>query len=1034
MRQFRCLSLFVLLVALSANAVAAAPSVDAEVAAVRVLITGGKNDQAEKDARALLARVEQQHGPEDTRVATVLEVLIEALIGNGKGAADDAVALATRAQTIRDKATPEGDPSRAYALDAWVKLRVDRGEYDQALAPAEQALKLREDARVDEALIARSLSSVGLARFYRQEFDQATIVDARALEILERLHGPEHPDTLNALNALATDEMRTGLLQRAREHLERLVATNTKLYGPEHLKTGAALTNLAIVHKDMGDYVSARPLFMRAIAIKEKTLGPEHRRLVIDLQNLAVLERELGNDRAAQPILERCLRLLEKAYGENHPDVANIHADLSITARRLGDRKTARVHAEKAVAIDRATGDEHSPDYGADLITLGSLELVEGRLEQARALFEQALPIMSARMGDEHPYTIVNLINLAQVNHGLRDYARAAPYVERVWRIASTRLVVYDPWYLDALLLRAEHAAGLRRYAEAAEIALQATTLAREQMLLNLRTLPESDALRYVNSRPSGATAPMGLPGSVIDTRATAFWEAALQSRALVLNELFARREAAHADPEAAKAHAAWVAANQAYARQLVVGYRDPEQRRALDDARATLDRAETSLAEASAEFRAARHREATRVDDIAKALPERTALVAYWRMDTTRSELRDGRGRSYRLGAFVLVDRAARPRFVDLGDAATLDALADTWRKAVMAEATGGDAKATRAAGETLRVKLWDPVARLLRDPARVLIVPDGAALQISFAALPSEDGFLVEHSPPLHLIDDERDLLTTRGARGEGLLALGGPDFDLGGGGEPGARALLRDGPCRSLGHASFAPLPQAAVEARDVAAVWQDSGRAQAIVLTGGDATEEAFKQAAAGKRVLHLATHGIVTDTCAPEAGATRGLSVSNGDASSKLDDDAAPLSLYGLALAGANARATRENQDDGVLTAEEIAALDLRAAEWVVLSSCDSARGAIASGEGMLGLRRAVRVAGAGTSIMSLWPVEDNATRAWMEDLYQARLRDGRDTADAMWQAHRAFLAARRKAGESTAPFFWGAFVASGDWH
>ena len=142
----------------------------------------------------------------------------------------------------------------------------------------------------------------------------------------------------------------------------------------------------------------------------------------------------------------------------------------------------------------------------------------------------------------------------------------------------------------------------------------------------------------------------------------------------------------------------------------------------------------------------------------------------------------------------------------------------------------------------------------------------------------------------------------------------------------------------------------------------------------------------------------------------------------------------PLLLSGFALAGANRRtAAAPGEEDGILTAEEIAGLDLTGTEWAVLSACESGLGAIAAGEGVLGLRRAFQIAGARTVIMSLWPVEDEATHRWMKALYEHRLLDHMSTAESVQQASLDLLHARRAAGESTHPFFWAGFVAAGDW-
>ena len=141
-----------------------------------------------------------------------------------------------------------------------------------------------------------------------------------------------------------------------------------------------------------------------------------------------------------------------------------------------------------------------------------------------------------------------------------------------------------------------------------------------------------------------------------------------------------------------------------------------------------------------------------------------------------------------------------------------------------------------------------------------------------------------------------------------------------------------------------------------------------------------------------------------------------------------------LLLSGLALAGANLRATtKPNEEDGILTAQEVASLDLSSVEWVVLSACDTGLGRMQAGEGVLGLRRAFQIAGAATVIMSLWEVEDRAARQWMNALYAARLKGHAGTADAVRQAGLTVLRERRAQARSTHPYYWAAFVAAGDW-
>jgi CHAT domain-containing protein len=134
------------------------------------------------------------------------------------------------------------------------------------------------------------------------------------------------------------------------------------------------------------------------------------------------------------------------------------------------------------------------------------------------------------------------------------------------------------------------------------------------------------------------------------------------------------------------------------------------------------------------------------------------------------------------------------------------------------------------------------------------------------------------------------------------------------------------------------------------------------------------------------------------------------------------------------LSGANRRRTAApDEEDGILTAEEIAALDLRGLDWAVLSGCDTGVGEVRAGEGVFGLRRAFQIAGARTVIMSLWPVEDEDTRRWMTSVYDHRFARGAGTAEAVRTASLDQLRRRRQAGLSTHPFYWAGFIAAGDW-
>ena len=132
---------------------------------------------------------------------------------------------------------------------------------------------------------------------------------------------------------------------------------------------------------------------------------------------------------------------------------------------------------------------------------------------------------------------------------------------------------------------------------------------------------------------------------------------------------------------------------------------------------------------------------------------------------------------------------------------------------------------------------------------------------------------------------------------------------------------------------------------------------------------------------------------------------------------------------GLALPGANWMSKQftppPDAEDGLLTAEDVAGLNLLDTELVVLSACETGLGKVHAGEGVFGLRRAFVLAGAKTLVMSLWKVPDETTRRLMLDFYR-RLLAGASRAEALRQAQ---LAVRK---DHPYPFHWGAFILQGD--
>jgi CHAT domain-containing protein len=381
-----------------------------------------------------------------------------------------------------------------------------------------------------------------------------------------------------------------------------------------------------------------------------------------------------------------------------------------------------------------------------------------------------------------------------------------------------------------------------------------------------------------------------------------------------------------------------------------------------------------------------------------------------------------------WRYVAYVL-PAGGKPAWADLGPADPIDELVVEARRE-LARADPRYAEVARA----LDAQVMQPIRRLLGDARDVYLSPDGALNLVPFAALVDEDGRFLVSRYRFTWLTSGRDLLRLDApdAPRSGPVILAGPDYGRGGRAGAGGRgAAARGAHSLDLRGVRFAPLPGAAREGRELTALVPG-----ARLLTAGAATEASVK-ALRGPRILHVATHGFFLDELPRGPGRTRGRGRGAEPIAGDADDDAHdggggdgdqdedPLLRSGLALAGANAR--RSGGEDGILTALEVTGLDLRGTKLVALSACETAVGEATSGSGVYGLRSALMLAGAESQVMSLWKVDDEATRLLMDDYYR-RLGAGGGRSDALREAQLALLARARTAH----PFYWAAWIASGD--
>jgi CHAT domain-containing protein/Tfp pilus assembly protein PilF len=991
---------------------------------IRRQLTAANYAAAESGARALVASLEGTQ-PESLDLVRALDLLVQALVEGGKPADPAALPSARRAVALAETLTGPEDPAVAGSLANLGLVLRRQGKLDEARAAYERALRIRERALgPDHPEVARVLAALSALASNAGDFARARELGERALRIAERSGDP-------LVVAVAANNLALALYQLndhegSKRRLEQTLQAYERALGPEHPEVGKTLSNLANVVSEAGDLAEARRLYERAIAIQEKRQGPDHPDVALNVNNLGDVFYLVGDFETSAALFERARRTLERVYGPDHTRVAMAMGNLAQVRGAQGREEEAQRLYRRALAIrEKAVGPEH-PSLVYTLTGFAELQARLGRRSEARTLFDRSLRIAESGFGADHPATALALQGRGDLDLKEGRLADAEASIRRALGIRTGLLGPDHPLVAESRASLSLVLARTGRQPEAFDTALEAERVSRAHLQITAQALAERQALSYAAHRVSGAD----LALSMLATRARAdandvrrAWDAIVRARALVLEEMTWRRRLAAASHDAAVVQ---LAQDLASTRQRVAGLlvrhaADPASRERIAAALAARDAAERALAEQSAEFRTEQAHARTGIAEASASLSPQAALVAYVRFH--RSSLGDGQPDRDEYLAFVARGDGKGPFVVPLGSAPPIDERIRQWRAAIAAEIESGRPTLTSerlhaAVGTAVRRLIWDPLRAALTGQTEIFIVPAGPLHLVNWAALPDGGGrYLVEGPQLIHYLSSERDLSRPDTAVGDGLLLVDNPAFEQSRRAPgPTRRGTAAAPACTGLGSLRFDPLPASRLEGEAIATLWRSLKDGEdAERLTGTDATEAQVRVRIAGSRVVHFATHGFFLGAwCGPSATARQH-----------------PLVLAGLALAGANRRDTRVPADDGVLLAEEIVALDLHGTEWAVLSACDTGAGIVTAGEELFGLRRAFQIAGARTVIVSLWPVDDDTTRFWMNAVYRARFVDQASTAKAIRTATVRTIAARRARRQSTHPAYWGAFVAAG---
>ena len=968
-----------------------------------------------------------------------------------------------RAVKIRVEVLGELHPETATSvLHRGRYLQVIGDEY-RAMSDLRRVLATRE--RVFERphpAVAQALVAIGDLLADNRDPLGARPYFERALAIQERTLGPADPEIAASLLGIAKALAAVGDTRDAVDRARQALAIREKALDHANPMVAEALIAVAELEHQAGDDAASEPRYERALALFEEIYDKKHPRVADACEAWALARRDRRDLKGAKELLERALDIRESAFGVSHPDVGRTLNELVwvddkrsfLTVKRLGRAGTIfeASYGPGHPALAQCRRDLALTNWwwgAGDSIVVADALRAEAERQRLLVTALSSLPERQA-------------LALAARTPRSLDLALSTSLTEGVDRmlqsLISSRGLVLDELgarRLGALDSDSTSAPLEARFREASGRLASLMVRAHGQQSTQLYRQLVNEAVRD-REQAEGA---LGVRAGALGDRARmhriglAEVKAALPpGSAMVSFVRYQRYEYVPAKSE--EQIAADAARNPKPGKgEIALGgnkeFMDPSLVRYVRTSRPPFNTGETRLVPSYLAIVTSRDTPQTPVG--------KGMWAKFKRAVNDRLTGEEAGGATRLLGA------------VRLGDAVEIDSLVARW----VDVASHGPSRmmpkradeAILSVGQALRERIWEPVVKVLAlrgggltlrkagplGPSdHVFVVPDGSLQLLNFAALPAADGsYLIEHGPLIHLLSAERDLVLAAASPGAGrkLLAFGGANFDDACATETPTVRLTDDSPlsrgtpwCEDFGSLQFAALPATSAEVAEIGGLWRaqgDSIAGEAVILTGPQACEAEFKRLAHGSAVIHLATHGffvaprcthIETDAAAELASLQAPQTLRSAATASN------PLSLCGLVLAGANRRADAPaGGDDGILTAQEIGALDLRGTQWAVLSACETGVGEVVSGEGVFGLRRAFQMAGARTQIMSLWSVEDDATRRWMNMLYQARFAKGVSTMEAVRAASLAQLALRRESGLSTHPFYWAPFVASGDW-
>ncbi|MBV8166093.1 MAG: CHAT domain-containing protein [Alphaproteobacteria bacterium] len=896
-------------------------------------------------------------------------------------------------------------------------------------------------------------------------FADAEAAFKQSIAVREAALGPVSIKVSQSVLMLGIVYKDQGRLPEAETAFKRALAIREKVFGPDHLDTVTAIHNLGALYRLMGRYGEAEPLLRRTLAIREKAAPPE--RVAETLLALGQLQRDLGRYPEAEASLKRALAIRE-ATTPGDREVGYVLNNLAWVYRFQGRLPDAEAHFKRSLAVlQAALGPDH-PEVGGVMGNLGGLMRIRGRAAEGEPLLKQALAITQKTLPPDHPAIGTALADLAETYRFEKKYADAEPLLKQALPIlekaygGSNRFVGFALATMalndDALKRPGAEAGYLRAITvlEAAlgpdhmEVANARNNLARFYARTGHRdgALEQSRRTVAILARQLNAGGNQPSAGAISEQRRyrTYFTEA--------VRRMYGFAEVTPAQRDALTAEAfevgQWALASSAgravagMAARFAAGgdalAAVVRERQDLGERWLKLDDASVKAAAQDTESRdpardAAQRAELARVTQAIEALDAKIArdFPSYAELSQPQpvkaAEVQKLLAADEAMIVFLVTEETTWV-WVVRADRIALHKVDIKWQ-ALAQEIRGLRQRLDPASNPSLEPydterafalhrRLLAPAEPMLAGARHVMMVPDGSLQSLPIGVLVTEKpkdptdyrsvAWLARRHAVTVLpsVSSLRALRLFAGRTAPATLpfvGIGDPALDGRAGTARGAvtLAMFRGGVADVDAVRKLAPLPDTANE---LAALARAQGAGADALFLRERATEGQLKKAPLDRyRIIAFATHGLVAGDLAE---------------------------LFEPALVLTPPR-QGSNDDDGLLTASEIAKLKLNA-DWIVLSACNTAAGdGSPRADGLSGLAKAFFYAGSRALLVSHWPVVSSAAVRLTTGAFDAlKAEPGIGRAEALRRSSVALLDDRSLAPEYAHPLVWAPFVVVGE--